>query len=238
MSLAQGEDVDNGPKPRRVNLIHIASNKLFRIEFEIDVAIVDCISPGNSQGVLSNRWSMSDSVDHNWYTIRVIRATLRLAYLALNPQAFRGWVVPPLQRGFKRESIETATTRDGLSLDYAIVDREVYNSAPKKPATTWRCTHTESVNDANTSISDIDLSLEGPPHTAKQDLIALGAQIIQQIINVPQFSKTTMLVGAAIVDHVEDCAINMKFTFRGGFSLSEFYTIIDQSMGQPLLPPE
>jgi hypothetical protein len=48
-------DVNNGPKPISCNIVQVASDNLFRIEFIIECSFVDCPESKNSQGVLNNR---------------------------------------------------------------------------------------------------------------------------------------------------------------------------------------
>lgn len=200
-------DVNNGPKPRFCEVVQIVGSSLYRVEYEIELALIDCSNNLNTQGVLNNRWSMHDNIDKDWYTTRTMRGRLRLASANLNPHSFRAWCVPPLQPNFKRESIDVVSSPDQLTLEYTVVDRQVFCSAPA-PATTWSGTHIVSTGDGVTSIGEVNISVTGPPQVAKADLIDLCAQICTsklQLLAVPN-----VLQQAAIIDHLEDNTVEMR----------------------------
>lgn len=226
-------DVNNGPKPRFCEVVQIVGSSLYRVEYEIELALIDCTDNANTQGVLNNRWSMHDNIDKDWYTTRTMRGRLRLANSNLNPHAFRAWCVPPLQPNFKRETIDVVSSPDQLTLDYTVVDRQVFCSAPA-PATTWSGTHIVSTGDGVTSIGEVNISVTGPPKVAKADLIDLCAQICTsklQLLAVPN-----VLQQAAIIDHLEDNTVEMRVEVLldpGSEPLAPFPVPIG-SLGQPL----
>jgi hypothetical protein len=211
-------DVNNGPKPKQCNIVHIAGTNCLTIEFEIEVCVVECQDASNTSGVLNNRWSMKDSIDGNWYTTRTITGRLRVADINLNPQAFRTLVVPPLQNGFKRESIETTTSPDGLNLDYSISDRELYAACPA-PGTTWSGTHTIATGDGSQTTGELNVSMEGPKDADKRVMISLCLDIAVQKLELT--SGKTFLQQAHVVDHLDSGKVELRaFAIHNGATAS------------------
>ena len=230
-------DVNNGPKPKHVRVTKIAGSKVFLVEFTIECAKVDCLNSSNSQGVLNNRWSLEDAIDYNLFTTRTLRGKLRLNSITLNPQTFRDWVLPPLQLGFRRDSMDFVTTPDGLVLEYAVVDSQQF-AAPPPGVQNWTCDHTEGTNDGVTSTSHIAIHLEGKPSVNKQQLISVGAQIVQAILAKQPFDQTTLIEQCAITDHMHNSSIDFQMTIRQtNKTPQEYYTANLQTMGKPLVLP-
>jgi hypothetical protein len=200
-------DVNNGPKPKYCNITHIVGTETMTIEFEIEICKVECESPNNFSGVLNNRWSMADQIDADWYTTRTITGRLRVADVALNPQAFRNLAFPPLQNGFKRDAIETTTSLDGLTLDYKVVDKEIYAACPE-PATTWEGTHTMSTGDGSSTHAELNLWMQGPKDADKVTMIQAMAAIAQVKLNL--LNLDNFIEQAAIVDHLHANRVEMR----------------------------
>ena len=168
-------DVDNGPKPRNCNITQIAGRQLYRVEFDIDIAVVRC-SPSEQQQfptfgaqrdgrVLNNRWSMADTIDENHVTTRTVEGTLRVAHINYWPHFLRYLTVPALQPGYKREAMRFVDSPDGLVLKYLIVDRQHYASPPPS-ATSWKCTFRDVTGRAGaTAFSEMHVHLQGAPRS-------------------------------------------------------------------------
>ena len=74
-------DVCNGPRCTSINVRRIVSNEIFGVEATFEVCLPVCedlTNNGEAGRVLSNRWSVTDSVDENFYTTRTWRGRLRL----------------------------------------------------------------------------------------------------------------------------------------------------------------
>lgn len=211
-NLSATGDVNNGPKPLGCNVKHIIGAAALRVEFSIEVCLVDCESLQNSLGVLSNRWQMVDSYDDGWHATRTIRGRLRVSHINLNPQSFRGWVVPPLQPTFRRQSMNFMTSRNGLDLDYEIVDRQEYVSAPF-PAIKFEATHTESSGDGVNAFGDLHVRLTGPPKANKKLLIQTAAILAESRLQL-KLKSDFLVEQMAIVDHLHENAIEMRVRVR------------------------
>lgn len=173
-------DVKNGPRPLECKITHISDNNVFKVEFRIEIHKVECRTNGtnaNQIGVLSNRWSLVEDVDANFYTIRTISGRLRVATSRVNPLDFRAYVVPKMRKGFRRESMRFEVSADALTLDYTITDKEIAYSAPF-PATSWSLRHTESIDTMMVSHGEIAIRLGGPRDVHKKILISICAAII------------------------------------------------------------
>ena len=134
-------DVENGPKPQAVHLTqlttgNISGQAVCTLDFEIHAACMCCRSYGQPF-VLSNRWSVAESMDANFFTTRTINGKMRLASATFNAEYVRDLVLPSLEDGFRRESIDYAVAADGLTVDYVVKDRQIYQAAPG-PARGWK----------------------------------------------------------------------------------------------------
>ncbi len=199
-------DVNNGPKPRSCDITHIAGTETLKVEMEIEVCVVECANSTNNSGVLSNRWFMRDVVDRNAYTTRTIQGRMRVASPNINPMGMRNWIVPQLQNGFIRDSVEVAVTPDGLTLDYSIVDSEFY-VAPPQPATKWEATHTRTTQDGAKFSDEMSIRLEGPKNCEKKDLIITMMRVVDQYLS---FNTALHLEQCAIIDHVDSNVVEAR----------------------------
>ncbi len=232
-------DVNNGPKPLHCNVTQVAGSNTLRISYAIEICIVDC-SNQNNQGVLNNRWAMTDEIDEDWFTTRTITGRIRIAKAELDVQNFRQWVIPPLQPGFYRKSMHFATSPDNLTCDYMIVDQEVYAAAPY-PSTTWRGTQVFSTEvPGMMNLMEVSVQVKGPPRSDKKVLIQLAAQIIESRLTV-KFKQLnggdggSMLLSAAIVDNLQDSSIEMRVRVRlSKKPISGLFGGVGDMLGSPL----
>lgn len=188
MSDHKDRDVENGPKPQSFEIVSIAGNNVLRVQYTIEFSLIHCGADdtglGRRDGVLNNRWSCSDAIDGNYFTVRTWRGTLRLATALHNPHLFRGHCVPRLAPGFHRQSLDFEASPDGLTLSYTVVDREIY-AAPPKPATSWNVSHTESVRAENSLVAmgSCTVELWGDRRANKRQLAILAVAISDQCMD-------------------------------------------------------
>lgn len=169
-------DVNNGPRPK-LQIQEIIGTKVARGTFTVELAVPSC--DGYSDGLMSLRWWTTDDVDGNWMTTRTINGRLRVSTKNNNPHFLRGLIFPPLQRGFRRESMTFTEDPNGLELAFIIRDLEVYRSAPF-PASKWRGNHRmiSQVPGLTVVESECSVTLEGAHDVPQTLLIALGFRII------------------------------------------------------------
>lgn len=251
-------DVDNGPKPGKINITEIIGGRSFRVEFEIEICRKICVPGytdsqpdyslfGNTQSteskVLSNRWSLDESKDENWITTRVLQGTLRVTHKSFWPHLLRTVCVPPLLRGYKRVRQSFVDDPTGLVLKYRIEDQQAHASPPW-PAIGWKAHHAESASGPNGSIltGEISVRLTGPPGVDKVQLIGAAGKIAVDRIKglVPEFvdgerDYKTQIINASVVNVLHEPTIELRVQAK--------YTTDDQKralairiqgMGQPL----
>lgn len=176
-------DVNDGPRCIQFDVVHVSADNIFKVDATFEIHLVQCDdnaeAASNTSGVLSHRWSCSDSLDVNLRVTRVYRGTLELATSQFSPHWFRSLVIPPLQPGMRRDNMEFTATEDGRTLQYVIVDQEIAIAAPY-PARRWSVEHTEhSLNDSPLqSHSQIVVTLEGDSNVDKGELILLALYVI------------------------------------------------------------
>lgn len=203
-----GIDVNNGPICTHFDITQLSANEVFQVEAEFEICKIECDGfgvSGNTSLVLCNSWSCVDDIDRNFMTRRTISGTLRTATSLVNPHAFRNFVMPPLQSGMRRESMQFVATEDGLNLQYTIVDQEVA-FAPPKPATTWHMRHTEAVTREGTigAIATVDLTLGGDRNVDKNQLISIAASIIEAKLTDKKNKTSRIILNYAITNEISD----------------------------------
>lgn len=198
-------DLDNGPKPIGAQLVHVAGDQTFRIDFSIECCIdannspVDGQAIGNGTGVINNRWSITETYASNFAATRTIRGRLRLTHWLYNAHNFRQMVVPPLEQSFCRERMDFQVAEDGLTCDYQIVDKQVHVAAPW-PACKVEGTYTESTNDGTQCIADMGVTVEGPLSASVQLLIVRAMQMIDTRLDIIQPSDNYSILAASITE--------------------------------------
>lgn len=230
------KDVNNGPKPRVVDVQRIVGSNSLWVEFEVETTVVECRGGGNvSGGVISNRWSAGDDIDENQYTTRTIRGRLRVSSVEANPQAYRSLFMPPLQDTFVRQSINTVTSMDGLTVDYTIVDREVY-ATPPYPLSKFSGTYTVSTGiNGVTMHAEVSVRGEGPRDLDKRSVITRTLQIAYARINLNNAANRFILESASIIEYlaenVAECRIRIQFLDKEAIS---GLNLAKSTLGTPL----
>lgn len=212
-------DLENGPKPKHVEITSIASDQVFRVMFEIEGAIGDCRN-GNKQSVLSNRWSVGEVMDGDFYTTKTVRGRVRFSSsIRPNPLSMRSVVVPGLEKGFKRESLDYVVSANGLEAEYTVVDRQVHYAAPW-PATKIEGTYSEGTDDGITFFSDCHIALQGPPSARKRELLTLAIRCIEARTGqlAGAVNDKVLVVSAVLTEHIGEtnsveAHIRLKRTF-------------------------
>jgi hypothetical protein len=183
-------DTSNGPHPRQVNVTHVAGNKVFRVEFAIECNMLLCNPDSAYQAVpglvLSNRWSIGEEMDSDFFTTRTIRGRMRLSqsnvYAA---HSFKYLVIPNLEDGFKRERVAFSVAENGLDCDWEITDKQAMHAAPW-PATDISGTYRELTDDGVTMRSEMTVRLKGGPASNPQLLLARAIQVIESRLKLTE----------------------------------------------------
>lgn len=240
-------DVNNGPKPMSFRVTKVVGDKAVEVEYSIETYVVRCSDPKNRSGILSNRWSVHDQIDDNWYCTRTFEGTLVVTSPNVDPDSFRGLFVPPLQKGFMRESIETTTDPSGLRLTYRVQDRQTSN-APPAPATKWSGSHTVSSSFDGSGMNNrvsVRVQLWGPEDTSKTDLLALAAAICRDRAiyktkpgDDPKKFAPTLVNSLDITDHLAENSIEMHLDVTMPPQKISLAAIDASNVGSPLNLPK
>jgi hypothetical protein len=174
-------DVENGPKPRGLAVLHVTPGAV-KVRFSIECVLSGCASGAGNlrQGpyrIINNRWSISESRDIDFFTTRRITGTIRFAEGLTPKHAFIAAILPGLERGFRREAIEYEASASGLEASYSVVDRQVHYAAPA-PATRMDVTHSYSSNDGLTWLDECNVTLHGGPSSDRRALLSRMLQIV------------------------------------------------------------
>lgn len=127
------------------SVIKVHGDQAARVSFTVEYTYVPCdggsvasINRLNASPVMSLRWWVEDVIDGNtWLQTRTYNGEIRLSNRRINPHFARYVVMPPLTKGYKRQSIKYLESQDGTSLSFTIVDKELFIQAPA-PATNFR----------------------------------------------------------------------------------------------------
>ena len=207
-----GRDVDAGPKCQQFVVTQVSGRNVFRVDAVFEICKVECDASGqalgNTKGVLSHRWSATDSIDRNKRVTRTTTGTLRTAGYR-NPHMFRSLVVPPLQPYLRRDQMQFTATADGKSLQYTITDQEVAVGAPL-PLTSWDIQHTESLDEGMAGRGSLIVTMEGDTEVDKTEMLEVGFWLLygQLYRSTPRTAfeqnadPTIILEQIAITDHI------------------------------------
>jgi hypothetical protein len=216
---ATNKDLNNGPKVKIFNVTQVVGDTSLRVEVEFEICKLECDALGNcsnTSGVLSNRWSCIDEIDQNFYTTRTFQGKLRTVSSRINANSFRDYVVPPLQPGMRRQSMEFAVSTDGLHLEYTIVDREVA-FAPPAPATSWSMSHTESATRQGELgfFSEVNVTLGGDRLCDPKLLISIAVAIAEAKILKQLNPNSAYLLDVSITHETGDDVSRIHLHAKG-----------------------
>jgi hypothetical protein len=203
-------DIDNGPKPVGCNVTHISSGKYFRISWSVECLIaLDPSTGAGSSNVVSNRWSITETIDDLYYTTRTIRGRLRMTSANVPAHWEKQLVVPTLEDGFRRQAIQFLQSANGLDCDYEVIDKQVHTSGPW-PSIRINGRHEVSSVDGVTFQSSCAVTLEGGPNSNKRQMINRGIQIVETKLRIklrvsdPNFKRTYLPKYTSISDNFGD----------------------------------
>lgn len=180
-------DLDNGPRTH-VTVMKIISGYSAMIRFRVEFLIPNCGGGNavNNSGLVNYRFWIAEDIDcKTWLTTRTYTGRIRVAHKNISPHALgRQVVIPPLQRGFKREVAGLHESQDGLHLDFTIRDQEMYAAAPfdqslRQGAVDWSGYFAIAQSYPLNTMTEVNFTLTGPKSTGKDVLIRLGLQVME-----------------------------------------------------------
>lgn len=174
-------DVNGGPKPRSVKVLQMC-NEFARISFTIEVTKIRCLAGEVGEGgigmgidptqgyVVSNRFWTDETIDSNFYVTRTFTGKLRISSPNKSVHYYRNLYYPPLEDGFRRDSVRFSESQDGLSLSYVVTDKQVRCAAPY-PATSISGSCSFSITNQSVMNAAFQLSMIGRPDAPKKALL-------------------------------------------------------------------
>lgn len=163
-------DVTNGPWPEDLRIVGVAGDTL-RVQFTISCSHISCCGNGATlPQVLSNKWSISETLDENLVLTRTVSGRLIVSSIEFNPQSFRSLVIPKREQFFRIAGISFTTAPSGMEMDYSITYRRTHAAAPA-PAVDWDASHTATVVRGGIAESHVHISLMGDPSVDRRQLL-------------------------------------------------------------------
>lgn len=181
-------DVDGGPKPQSVRVAQ-TTNEFAKIVFSITIVKIRCLAgevqeSGEELGsdpltgfVVSNRCWTEESIDANFYVTRTFTGKLRISSVEKSVHFYRDMYYPPLEDGFKRESVRFSESENGLELSYVVTDKQTRISPPY-PATAFSGTCTYKIENSCMLTLNISLTMIGRPDADKKMLVARAFEAV------------------------------------------------------------
>jgi len=118
-----------GPRPLFARVLSVIGDKTAIVTFS-----VECWTAKGSNIILSNRWTMRQSLDEDFYTTITYqgRTKFRSSLLAVGsfgnvgpqPDQFRSVLLPTVPDTFQRRALDVQITEDGLEMAWEVRDEE------------------------------------------------------------------------------------------------------------------
>ena len=190
-------DVSGGPKPKSVKVLQNC-NEFARISYTIEITKIRCLGGETKQDpnwtaatdvegnainptgalVVSHRCWTEEAMDANFYMTRTYSGKLRITSPLISVHYFRNMFYPPLEIGFRRESVRFSESENGLELSYTVTDKQVRCAAPF-PATAFSGTCNYQISNAAEQTFSLNLTMVGRPDAPKEALRVLCMQAVQ-----------------------------------------------------------
>lgn len=133
INTATMKDVVWGPKPTLLALEPVGSKALWRIDWQVEVAIPECSAAVYSLAVMAFNYDINYSIDGDGYTVRTYSGYLEIPMTRAgggravpdSADNYRERIIIPLLDGFRRASQTFTLSDDKRRLDWSIVDEEM-----------------------------------------------------------------------------------------------------------------
>lgn len=182
-------DARNGPLPQAVNILQL-TNETFLITFQI---IAHYYVESGTPKIVSNRWTEEVAIDNNNYSTRTRRGTYVIRSDAEGGEEADTWrsiqAIVGVPDGFLRESSTYTLSRDGLSINYSITDKEVF-LLPPAPAFTASGYYAETITKFGTyRIGECSLSLTADKRVAHGLLLQRCVEVVAAKVLINPITK-------------------------------------------------
>lgn len=257
-------DTDNGPKVSNVRIVRIDGGRAMRIQASFEIC--RCICANNTdlstppvrdaskvEGIISNKWSVTDAIDEKWITAHRIEGELLVASKIWKPHAMRMMVTPALFPYAKLESREFATDPTGLVLRYSFSIREA-GYAPPPGIVDWGGSYVESTSIGNSQrVGSLSVQIQGTNqlpagwtwHDRRDSMLIALHDIARSRINGlnvlfanPDPRAKAVLQRVAIAETLGKPEMSLQATVLWvDAEINQFRLRLDQ-MGEPMVIPQ
>ncbi len=205
-------DASNGPTVERCDVLQCWGSRTFLVSVRIVARVNEAAQTVTVGGVansgfpvlLSNRYRQFVDQDTDYFATVTTegKATFRVDELqqrGVLPDQFLSYLAPPLQAGFRRESVQRQALEDGAVYLYRVVDRELPMNVPAAVGQQQGVTRVEALESRNMVEPNIwggaggFSSLLGGAHA-----IASGTGLLARGGNAPTMTRAGAYVTAAI----------------------------------------
>jgi hypothetical protein len=134
-------DARNGPIPLYADVTEVRGTKTLLGVFSVETWLVDdnLSDPAYQSALISHRWQVENTLDHDYLSTRIIsgKGIFRGDWLysktnkgdyrqvLRKPSDYLAFMAPPTPDGYRRISVKSQVSSDGLVCAYTIVDQEV-----------------------------------------------------------------------------------------------------------------
>lgn len=237
-------DVNNGPRPIAFDILQLIGSRVARVAFTIECSKVDCLLAHNRSSVpwiLNARWSVEEAMDQNAQMTRTFDGRIVLSAPVMLAPDPRLRVTPPLEAGFRRDSVTFTATENGLECRYRVVDRQVYAAAPW-PATEIELSRTEEMTSAAKHESEVTARLVAPVNAPRDLLLVRLIQVLDARVKFieqaqPEARKGAYLIDYRITEHFgEQCVVEGSLRLWHNVGASVMRSVADwvRTMRDPL----
>jgi hypothetical protein len=260
-------DPDDGPRTSNISVKFVGFN-FMRVVVTFEVCVNLCRSNETDpsptatppvrdarqvEGVFSNRWSVTESLDDNMRTTHIINGILRVKDHRYKAQSMRSMVHPLLFPYAKLESRTFAVDPIGHELRYSFTIREVGN-APPPGIVNWDGTYAEATGPGGAnSFGNIDLSVTGsikrPGNMTAQQQKAMMLRVLFAMLRsrisginerwagpLPgQEAKMVHLVDALITEDMKQPKMSLRARVRYTGPISDFGLRLGNMGGAPIV---
>jgi len=236
-------DTNNGPHPKRVLVRQIVGSEIVSISFTIEFTLGQCAGGGTPFVIVSNKWSVAEERDGNFFTTRRITGQLRTSHSGFAGHSMLPWCVPGLEYGFRREVIAYDAGANGLDCSYQIVDRQTHTAAPY-PATDVSGTYSWSTSlETGNWVHHSEFTLTGSPDADVKRLVARAVELCDARVkylsnNNPLAGPRPMLMNeCSITEHVgsgNSVRAQMTVTMYPATPTMMIANIVDDQIGAPI----
>lgn len=253
-------DADDGPQTSNVSVKFVGFN-FMRVTVTFDVCVNLCRGDDTRpyapvrdarkvQGVIANRWSVTESLDGNMRTTHTINGKLRVKDHRYKAQAMRTMVHPLLFPYAKLESRTFAVDPIGHELTYSFTIREV-GDAPPPGIVDWSGEYTESTGAGGGNMfGSINLEVTGPiklpPGMTRQQQKTLMLRVLYAMLRARitgintqwdplpgQEANNVLLVDAMVSENMKEPKMSLRARVRYASQLNTFGLRL-ANMGSPI----